>query len=230
MGEKSRRLYDATVSMTPSFDEKDCVRRALQGDREGFRALVEAYQGRIFRLVLQVIHSREDAEDIVQESFVKAYLSLNTFKGQSSFYTWLYRIAYNMAIDYQRRSSRRGGAPVELDEVHQTVTPADPGNIDGPQDMLVRKEQAARISKVMGELSEDHRVVITLREIDGLSYDEIAEVTGVSKGTVMSRLHYARKKMQDALRDYAPPGMNVESDSLEEENSPSGAPLRAYVK
>jgi len=186
--------------------DRRLVERAAAGDREAYRRLVEKYQQRAFAIAYEVVRSREDAEDIVQESFVKAYLSLAEFRNQAAFYTWLYRIVYNMAIDWKRRVQRRGGDPVEYNEFAGHGEVEESGRFDGPHALLERKERSRRIGGVLAELSDEHRVAITLREIEGLSYDEIARVTGVSKGTVMSRLHYARKKLQRALQDLAPEG------------------------
>ncbi len=188
--------------MSPRNDDAELVKKASGGDKDAYRGLVEKYQQRVFSIALEVVRSREDAEDIAQEVFVKAYLSLPDFKGQSSFYTWLYRIAYNMAVDFRRRVQRRGGPPVEYDEAKLGKISDDAINqnrFDGPHDFVMRKEESHQIQKVLSEISPEHRAVITLREIEGLSYDEIADVLRVSKGTVMSRLHYARKRLQQAL-------------------------------
>ncbi len=200
--------------MVEAFDEKLLIERSSSGDREAFRGLVEQYQSRIMRLVSQIVRSREDAEDIVQESFVKAYLSLESFRGQSSFYTWLYRISYNMAIDFKRKIARRGGDGVELEEVDKAKHFGSVPSVEIPSDSLTRKEQGASISKALAELSEEHKTVIVLREVDGLSYDEIARITGVSKGTVMSRLHYARKRMQSSLQEFAPEAFKSRPEEL----------------
>ena len=191
--------------------DRDLVARVIAGDREAYRVLVEKYQQRALGIALEIVKSREDAEDIVQESFVKAYLSLPEFKNQSAFYTWLYRIVYNMAIDFKRKMVRRGGDTLAYDEVSGETGGEDiTGRVVGPHEAIVEKEQRARIARVMAELSAEHRAVIVLREVEGLSYDDIARVTGVTKGTVMSRLHYARKRMQGALADIAPEGRSVE--------------------
>ena len=190
--------------MTVQGDEPQLILDSAKGDREAFRTLVERYQSRMLRLVSQVIRSREDAEDIVQESFVKAYLSLGSFRGQSSFYTWMYRIAFNLAIDWKRKAARRGGDKLELSDIEtgKAVAAVDEAKI--PSDDLFRKEQSALITNALDELSEDHRMVIVLREVDGLSYEEIAKITKASIGTVMSRLHYARKKLQVRLVEFKP--------------------------
>lgn len=210
--------------MGEPIEDKQLVEQSSSGDREAFRGLVDRYQGKLLRLVTQLVRSREDAEDIVQESFVKAYLSIDSFRGQSSFYTWLYRIAFNMAIDFKRKVSRRGGDSAPLEDVDTTKNIYTVQTIESPSDVVSRKEQAELISKALHELSEEHRTVIVLREIDGLSYEEIAKVMGISKGTVMSRLHYARKKMQTALKDeYSVSSMHAENSESEEIVPLSGA-------
>lgn len=191
-------------AMSEKISDTELVAKASAGDKEAYRSLVEKYQQRVFAIAFDVVRSREDAEDIAQETFVKAYLSLPDFKGESSFYTWLYRIAYNMAIDFKRRVIRRGGAPVEFDEARVDAVAEGGGAVQNrfgsPQELMLRKEESQQIQKVLAEISPEHRTVITLREIEGLSYEEIADVVGVSKGTVMSRLHYARKHLQQGLQ------------------------------
>lgn len=185
------------------ISDSELVKLSVGGDRDAYQQLVIKYQSRAFAIAFDILKSKEDAEDVVQESFVKAYLSLKNFKGNSSFYTWLYRITYNMSIDYRRKLLRRGGIPKEYDEFRPeegATAPAPLGRApDGPEQAALRKEQRGMLERLLGELSEEHRVVVTLREIDGLSYDEISKVLGVRKGTVMSRLFYARQKLQEAL-------------------------------
>ena len=190
--------------MVEQIGDDILVKRSLGGDREAFRALVERYEGRVYSLAFEMLKSTEDARDIAQESFVKAYFSLKDFRGECSFYSWLYRIVYNMTVDFKRRVARRGGDTAEFDESAYAGGGAIGGWMEAPHESLVRREQRRHIRKAFEELSEVHRVVLMLREVDGLSYEEIAEVTGVSRGTVMSRLHYARKKMQAVLSQYDP--------------------------
>lgn len=183
------------------------IDRVKAGDRAAFQQLVEKYQARAYRIAFEIVGSKEDAEDVIQESFVKAYLSLDKFRQQAAFYTWFYRIVYNMAIDARRRRARRGGTPAEYDDEllnKQESNTSTLGSVETPESSLYRKEQSARISAALQTISEEHRAVITLREFDGLSYDDIARVTGVTRGTVMSRLHYARKRLQAALKDLRP--------------------------
>lgn len=180
-------------------DDIELVKGALCGDHQAFRVLVEKYQERSFALAYEILKSREDAEDVVQESFVKAYLSLADFRRQSAFYTWLYRIVYNMAIDFKRKLIRRGGQNVELDESERQAADFLGRRALGPDEALLHREKGWQIKQALDGLSDEHRAVVMLREIEGLSYDEIARVAGVSKGTVMSRLHYARRRLQNAL-------------------------------
>jgi RNA polymerase sigma-70 factor (ECF subfamily) len=211
-----------------SVSDEVLVARTAAGDRNSYRNLVEKYQGKLLSLAFEILKSQEDAEDVVQEAFVKAFLSLNSFKGQSSFYTWIYRITYNMAIDVKRRAARRGGTHVEFTEGPSVTTPRADGqprgatvvsehaqNIEGPADALHRKETGSKLLEVLNQLSPEHRVIMVLREVDGLNYEEISEATGVPKGTVMSRLHYARKALQKALKEFAPPGYDASSAERE---------------
>lgn len=191
--------------MGDTVTDAQLVEQSTRGDREAFRALVDRYQGKLFRLVSGLVKSKEDTEDIVQESFVKAYLSLGSFRKESTFYTWIYRIAHNMAIDYKRKIARRGNA-IELSEVERSL-PVD--ERASPLEAVVRQEQGDGMQRALAKLSEEHKTVIILREVDGLSYEEIAKVLGISKGTVMSRLHYARKQLQELLKDFAPEGIQV---------------------
>lgn len=207
-----------------SASDGELVALTRAGNKGAFRVLVERYQGRLLAMATDILKNREEAEDVVQESFVKAYLALETFKGESGWYTWLYRIAYNMALDVLRRAERRGGAHIEYREdggvkpqgdrgdagagrsFEQLQSFEDAQNIAGPDQALLRKQTSQRLRQVLDGLSPEHRSVIMLREVDGLSYDEISAATGVPRGTVMSRLFYARRALQDALREFAPGG------------------------
>jgi RNA polymerase sigma-70 factor (ECF subfamily) len=187
-----------------SVAEMALVERAASGDKDAYRILVEKYQNRVYSLILSIVGGREDAEDIVQESFVKAYLSLKNFRGESSFYTWIYRVAYNMAIDFRRRVSRRNGVVTEprLNDQNESVQVEGVAQDGDPEKSAERKQLAATLDEAMAQLSEEHRAVIVLREIEGMSYAEIADVLGVSQGTVMSRIHYAKKHLQKALKEF----------------------------
>lgn len=181
--------------------DSELVTRVLNGDRNAYRPLVERYQNRVHAMVYGMIRDQEEARDIVQNAFIKAYQNLATFRIESSFYTWLYRIAMNLAIDHCRMAKRRRTSSFE----ESVASRDDDGNLlelhhtDGPAKALQRKETHHRIFTAMEELTEEQREVILLREVEGLSYKEIADTMNVPEGTVMSRLFYARKRLQVLL-------------------------------
>jgi len=196
----------ATAAQATGPADVEIVQRAKEGDHEAFRVLVERYQGRAYRLALRVLRDEEEARDAVQDAFLKAYGSLDRFQGRSGFYTWLYRIVMNQCLDRKRRD--KSDREVEWDDVtaaRAARTPAA-GAFEGegagpaPDAAAERGELRQVLAKAIAELPEDARRTIELREIDGLSYREIAEALGIPKGTVMSRLHYARRQLQESLR------------------------------
>ena len=180
--------------------------RVLGGDREAYRQIVERYQTRVFRLAAALLKNREDAADIAQESFVRAYANLESFKGDSRFATWLYKIVNNLCIDWIRR--RQTAQSEELDEGARSQDDSiAPGLISGrlhsnPQGQLLRGELAAKLNAALQALPDKHRQILWLREVEGLSYEELSEALDIPKGTVMSRLFHARAKMQEMLRGY----------------------------
>jgi RNA polymerase sigma-70 factor (ECF subfamily) len=179
------------------------VERVREGDQDAFRELVERYQARVAALALGMLKSREDALDVVQEAFAKAYQSLDRFKGDSSFYTWLYRITFNLCIDHQRREGRMVQVPIEPAERGDPPLPlpAADGTSSDPFHTTRDAEIGRRVRAAIAELTPEHRAVILLREVEGLSYEEISQVLRCPKGTVMSRLHYARRALQSRLRE-----------------------------
>lgn len=189
-------------------EERAVVERVLAGDTEEYRVLVDRYQHRALAVAIGIVGNRDDAEDLVQHSFLKAYSNLASFRGQSSFYTWLYRILYNLSIDLSRKAYRRSEMQVEegvsIEAIASRVG-GDPeqymGHVVGPEEAFNRAEMREAFSEALEELSPEHRSVLMLREIEGLSYAEISETVGCTKGTVMSRLHHARKRMQARLRE-----------------------------
>jgi RNA polymerase sigma-70 factor (ECF subfamily) len=179
------------------------IARVLKGDRPAFRTLVEKYERRAYSIAFQILRNEEDARDVVQESFVKAFLSLAQFEAKAGFYTWLYRIVFNMAVDMKRKLSRRENGAVSLDSEDRVKVEGDAALqspvSESPLEKLSRREDVALLDRAMSSLSDEHRTVLVLREIDGLSYEEIAVILKISKGTVMSRLHYARKRLHEVL-------------------------------
>jgi RNA polymerase sigma-70 factor (ECF subfamily) len=199
-------------------EDRELIERAQQGDQAAFRKLVERHQRRAFVVALGLVRDENDARELVQEAFLRVHRGLASFEGGSSFFTWLYRIVTNLAIDLIRKPGRRDA---ELDD--DDPTDADltefplVSRIDGadPLDVMRRREIAQRIQAALDALPPYHRGVILMREVEGMSYEEMAQATGVSKGTIMSRLFHARQKLQRALADcYAEdrPGRQPRSD------------------
>jgi RNA polymerase sigma-70 factor, ECF subfamily len=182
-----------------SEDDREAVRRVQAGDTEAFEPLVEKYKRKVFRLAYQVLRDQEEALDVAQEAFVKAFRALPAFKGDSAFYTWLFRITMNVALDRKRQRATRarslGTEDVPPQEWERTATTTDPD----PEDVASGVERRERIRKGLDSLSEHHRTIIILSDIEGLQYREIAEVLGIPMGTVMSRLHHARKRLREVL-------------------------------
>jgi RNA polymerase sigma-70 factor (ECF subfamily) len=186
--------------------DRELVSRAQKGDHAAFRQLFERHHKRAFAVAYGVLKNKQDALDVVQESFVKVHKHLESFQGSSSFYTWLYRIVMNLAIDQLRR--KKTARPVEFDDavlgegdaVDDSILPR---MMDAnPRKAVIRRELMKRVEEALATLPEYHRQVILLREVEGLSYEEMAEALEVPKGTIMSRLFHARRKMQAALKDY----------------------------
>jgi RNA polymerase sigma-70 factor (ECF subfamily) len=184
-------------------EDSGLVRRAQGGDARAFDQLVTRYRGKVYGMCHHLVQNEQDAWDLAQETFVKAWRALPSFKMDASFYTWLYRIAHNCSYDWLRK--RRIVSDGEFDdELHREVAAgadAVPKGSARPDQAMRNKELGARIDDAIAQLSPDHRSVILLREVEGLSYEEIAEVTQQQTGTVMSRLYYARKKLQELLKD-----------------------------
>jgi len=208
--------------MAKEPDDIQLVRQAAGGDREAYRILFDKYHSRVVSLAFDVLRSREEAQDVAQEAFVKAYLSLPEFKGDSTFYTWLYRIAYNLSVDVKRKITRRGGPTAEFEEAAHHESEGLVGHLPSPHAALYQKQQNVLIKEALATLTEEHRTTIVLREVDGFSYDEIAKITGASLGTVMSRLFYARKKLQKALHELNP--LNQKGDQGGDGDAEGGGP------
>jgi RNA polymerase sigma-70 factor (ECF subfamily) len=195
------------VSSAPAGpSDLEVIQRIRDGDTEAFRLLVERYQGRAHRLALRVLRDDEAARDAVQDAFVKAYSALGRFEGRSSFFTWFYRLVMNQCLDAKRRdkSAREqafeegGGMELEPEASFAPVPEVD-GVSFAPAATLMRKELLAHLAEAALKLPEAARETLLLREVEGLSYAEIAKALGIPKGTVMSRLHYARRQMQKLL-------------------------------
>jgi RNA polymerase sigma-70 factor, ECF subfamily len=188
-------------------EDRVLIERAQAGDMSAFRRLVERHQRRAFAVALALVRDENDASELVQDAFLRAYKSLPTFQGGSSFFTWLYRIVTNLGIDLIRKPGHK--QTFDLDE--NRLDGGDRDDVDipflsrlegaDPADTVRRREIGARVQSALDALPSYHRAVIVMREIDGLSYEEMAQVMDVSKGTIMSRLFHARQKLQRALAD-----------------------------
>jgi RNA polymerase sigma-70 factor (ECF subfamily) len=197
--------------------DRALVDRARGGDKDAFRLLYQRYHRRAYALALGVVKNPEDALDVVQDAFLKAHRHLEGFEGNASFYTWLYRIVMNVAIDQVRKAGRAPTVDYDDAVAHlDSDAPADlqdlvPQLVGGnPAKELQRREIREKIDEAMAKLSENHRAVLVMREIDGLSYEEMATVMKCSKGTIMSRLFHARRYMQKYLLEFLGPRTDIE--------------------
>lgn len=189
------------------IEDTELVERAQNGDREAFQQLVERYQEKVYSICYSKLDDEQDSYDVSQEVFIKVYRYLDSFNHESSFYTWLYRITVNTCIDYLRKQSRRSKVDyddtIQSDEEvegHAELTPSTLGL--EPDQAFSRKELREKMLEALGSLSDKHRTILNLREVEGLSYKEMAEVLDISKGTVMSRLYHARQYFQEAIETY----------------------------
>ncbi len=175
------------------------VRAARGGDPDAFARLVEQHEGRIYRLALRMTLSPDDAAELTQEAFLSAWRALPSFRGRSSFSTWLYRLAYNACIDFLRREKRRRAIFADPIETWAGDIREEPDGRSDPARLLERQSDREAVRAGLAALSEAHRQVLTLRELEGLSYAEIADLIGVSEGTVKSRLNRARLALREIL-------------------------------
>ncbi len=193
-----------TEAEVAGLNDLELVAKSQVGDTSAFNELVTRYRTRAFSMIYHMVRNEQDAWDLAQDGFLKAWKSIGRFRGQSSFYTWLYRILMNVAIDWLRRKKIEGGTEFD-DQIGlrhiAPGAPTAPREEMQPAERLSDREIRGRIDAAIAKLSPDHRTAIVMREIDGLEYSEIAEQMGCSIGTVMSRLFYARKKLQTLLKD-----------------------------
>jgi len=182
---------EVRVKASQRFEDLELARRSQAGDTEAFGELVTKYRAKIFTMVYRMVCNENDAWDLAQEGFLKAWRSIQQFQGRSSFYTWLYSLTVNLTIDSLRRKGRR--VEVELDD-------AIPSSLPSPRANYHRNEIRQHINAALAQLSPEHRAVIVLKEIEDLQYQEIAKILNLSIGTVMSRLFYGRKQLQSILR------------------------------
>lgn len=189
-------------------DDLTLVRRARSGDQRAFGLLVERYQKKVYAVALGMVKDAEEAMDVSQEAFVKVHRYLDRFKGDSSFYTWLYRITTNTCIDVLRRRGVNSSDSVEYDDtVEMDLAEANLGLLGtqldaSPSRSLLRRELGEKLEEALAQLPEKHRAILLLRELEGMSYEDLSRTLDIPKGTVMSRLFHARAKVQRLLASY----------------------------
>lgn len=188
----------------PELSDLDLIRRARLDDTSAYEELVRRYYSKIYGLVYGMVSNREDAEDVVQEVFVKAWKALGHFREQSGFYTWIYRIAVNRTINFRKKRNRR--RTVDLDEFDPDIKQAESYKEFSSKGSVLRKMNLSEFQKKMNEaletLSDKHRAVVIMHDVQGMSHGEIAKVIGCSEGTARSRLFYARKQLQAELAEF----------------------------
>jgi RNA polymerase sigma-70 factor (ECF subfamily) len=184
----------------PESSEQELVSRLKEGQQEAYRQLIRRYQSKLINIAYGVTLDREESQDIVQDVFLKVYKNIRSFEGKSKLITWIYRITINESLNWQRRWKRR------FRWQHDSIENEDLGNRDllmkdefGPEEIYRKKELEKILNQELNKLSKDVRAILILKELEGLSYDEIAKLMGINKGTVSSRLFYAREKLKQSL-------------------------------
>jgi len=176
--------------------ELTVIRRVQRGDTDAFEVLVAAYEKNVFNVALQMTGNREDAQDMTQEAFLKAYSSLSSFRGDSKFSSWLYRIVSNVCLDFKRRQGRRPSSSLTVeDDEGENIQLDIADESQSPEALLERKMTREAVRAGLQQLPDEQRQILLLREIQGLSYEEIGEAMGLEAGTVKSRIFRARKKL-----------------------------------
>lgn len=181
--------------------DQQLVERVQKGEKRAFDLLVKKYQHRVIALVTRFVRDRDEALDVTQDAFIKAYRALPNFRGDSAFYTWIYRIAINTAKNYLVSNGRRPSSiGLDFDDVERLAEAADLRDLASPENLAMRDELEKVVFQAMRDLPEDLRTAITLRELDGLSYEEIAEVMECPVGTVRSRIFRGREFIDERIK------------------------------
>lgn len=189
----------------PQPSDSELVERAQAGDAAAFDELVRRYTPRLYALIYHMTSHREDTDDLLQDVFAKAYRALGRFRGQSQFYTWLYSIATNMTLNFLKKRNRRARA-MSLDDVDASIERDEEfialTSPDAPDRHVQLQELQKSLNEALQKLSDDHRAVVVMYDIQGLPHAEISRIMGVSEGTIRSRLFYAHRQLQSYLADY----------------------------
>jgi RNA polymerase sigma-70 factor (ECF subfamily) len=187
--------------LTASDNDQQLVRKVQAGDKRAFDLLVLKYQHKIFGLISRYIHDSHEVQDVAQEAFIKAYRALPRFRGDSAFYTWLYRIAINTAKNHLvSRGRRPPGSDVEIEDAEYFDSGSALRDLENPENALFGEELKAVVNRAINELPDDLRSAVTLREFDGLSYEDIAEIMDCPVGTVRSRIFRAREAIDKQVQ------------------------------
>lgn len=199
-------LRTSGTDAAEEVSDRELARRAAEGDLGAYDELVRQYHGKLYGLVYNMTSSREDTEDMLQEVFLKAYTSLSRFKGDSSFYTWIYRIAVNRTINFLKKRKKRQASSLDnVDEgIERDEAYVELSSRSSPFRDVRISELQEKLNEALQKLSEKHRTVVVLHDIQGIPHQDIGRMLGVSEGTVRSRLFYARQRLQQELAEFAP--------------------------
>lgn len=210
-------------------DDRRLIADCLGGRRDAFGELVTRYQARLYNAALRLVPTAEDAADVVQDAFLNAYQSLHSFKGDAEFFTWLYRIAFNTAISLKRK--KRPSVSLEAHTGETGIDPTDESEYVKPGTALERTEDERQLNDAIARLSPEHRDVLLMKDIEGMKYEDIAEILRVPIGTIRSRLHRARLELRDLLVPFEDRGTDEQvvpnelntPDENDATDTPSGA-------
>jgi RNA polymerase sigma-70 factor (ECF subfamily) len=180
-----------------SDDDRRLIAACLGGNRDAYGELVSRYYARLYNAVYRLVDHPDDAADVVQDAFLNAYQSLHTFKGEAEFFTWLYRIAFNTTISLKRR--KRANVSLDVGGPEGVIDPADSSEYVRPGAAFERQEEELQLQTALTRLSHEHREVLVLKDIEGMKYEQIAQILGVPVGTIRSRLHRARLELRELL-------------------------------
>jgi len=202
-GGSQKGAQDLKQDEANQVSDEELVTKAQSGDYKAFDQLVTRHRGKVYAMIMNMVKNDADAWDLAQDSFIKAWKALPKFENRSKFSTWLFRISHNVVYDRMRKKKLQSAGELDdqlLDSNRIDMSAATaPKMVQRPDEALVGKELKGKISEALGKISLEHRETIILREVQGMDYKEIADIMGCSLGTVMSRLFYARKKLQSLL-------------------------------